>query len=135
MRGNTFASITSHNMKTEEHAWQALRDHASAQLHTGFAERVLRSAHGPQAETWAQLQSHASRQLRPGFAERVLRAAREIPGVPSFVDHFALSVGTAAFCAAAVFFIHDQSSRREDERNLARWQQIAKVVVAEDPDL
>lgn len=119
-------------MKTEDHAWRALRDHASAQLRHGFADRVLRTAQGPQAETWRQLQAHASRQLRPGFAERVLRAARQIPGVPSLLEQFAFSVGTAAVCAMAVFFIHARSNQAEDERNLASWQQIAQVVGYED---
>jgi negative regulator of sigma E activity len=31
-------------MKTEDQAWRDLRAHASAQLHTGFADRALRAA-------------------------------------------------------------------------------------------
>ena len=119
-------------MKPEQHAWRALQQHASAQLRGGFADRVLRAAHGPQAAAWQQLRTHATAQLRPGFAERVLRAAREIPGVPSLLDQFALSIGTAAVCALAVFFFQDQTSQREDERNLASWQQLALNVVEDD---
>ena len=74
-------------MKTEDQAWRSLQTHASAQLRTGFADRVLRAAHGPDAAAWQQLQSHASAQVRPGFAARVLRAARALPkAVPSLAD-------------------------------------------------
>jgi len=116
-------------MKPEEHAWQSLRQHASAQLRTGFADRVLRAAHGPDAQAWAQLRAHAAARLRPGFAERVLRAARGLPGVPSFLDQFALSAATAALCALAVAFAHARTARLQDERNLAQWQKIAQEVV------
>lgn len=132
---NTFASITNRTMKTEDHAWRALQDHASAQLHRGFADRVLRVAQGPQAETWRALQAEGARQLRPGFAERVLRAARNLPGVPSLLDQLAFSVGTAAVCAVAVFFLHQQSVERENERNLASWQHVARIASIEEPRL
>ena len=122
-------------MKPEEHAWKALNEHAAAQLRGGFADRVLRRAHGPAPESWRQLQAHASAQLRPSFAERVLRAARQLPGVPSFADQFFFSVGTAAVCALAVFFFHARSSQLEDERNLASWQQIAMAADDEDAGL
>jgi hypothetical protein len=122
-------------MKPEERAWGALNQHASAQLRGGFADRVLRAANGPQAETWRELQVCGERALRPGFAERVLRVARQIPGVPSLLDQFVFSVGTAAVCAIAVFFIHARSTQKEDERNLARWQQIAHVVADNEPGL
>lgn len=122
-------------MKPEEHAWRALNRHAAAQLHTGFADRVLRTAQGPSAETWRQLNEHAAAQLRPSFAERVLRAARQIPGVPSLIDQFALSVGTAVVCVFAVFFVHARIAQAEDERNLASWQQIAMQAQAEDSGL
>lgn len=122
-------------MKPEDHAWKALNEHASAQLRGGFADRVLRRAHGPAPESWRQLQAHAAAQLRPSFAERVLRAARQLPGVPSFADQFFFSVGTAAVCALAVFFFHARSSQLEDERNLASWQQIAMSAVDEDAGL
>src|SRR5258707_915235 len=112
-------------MKTEDHAWRALRDHASAQLRDGFADRVLLGAHGAPKESWQVLRSHAAAQLRPGFAERVLRAARQIPGVPSILDQFAFSAGVAALCTLAVIVIHARSTQLEDERNLATWQQIA----------
>jgi len=117
-------------MKPEDHAWRALNEHASAQLRGGFADRVLRAAHGPQAETWRQLQSHAARQLRPGFAERVLRAARAAADMPSLASQFALSAATAAVCLGAVLFLHNRSAEQADARNLAEWQQIASL--AED---
>ena len=122
-------------MKTEEHAWRALNQHAAAQLPADFAARVVRAARGPGMESWQQLQAHASAQLRPGFAGRVLRAARHIPGVPSLLDQFAYSIGTAAVCALAVFLIHARATRLEDERNLARWQQIAMQVYEDDSGL
>lgn len=119
-------------MKTEDHAWRALNQHAAAQLHTGFADRVLRVAHGPTEQAWTQLHAHGARQLRAGFADRVLRAVRNLPGVPSLLDQFVFSVGTAAVCALAVLIIHSQQVEKENERNLASWQQIAMVV--EDVD-
>jgi hypothetical protein len=122
-------------MKPEDHAWRALNEHAAAQLRSSFADRVLRTAHGPTPETWRQLQVHAAAQLRPSFAERVLRAARNLPGVPSFLDQFAFSVGTAAVCAFAVFFFHARTVRAENDRNLASWKQIAMQAQAEDAGL
>jgi len=122
-------------MKPEDHAWKALRTHAAAQLRTGFADRVLRDAQGPEAAVWRRLQDHGARQLRPGFAERVLRAARELPGVPSILDPFALSVGTAAVCALAFFYFDARSAKIENERNLASWQQMAQVVADDDVSL
>jgi hypothetical protein len=116
-------------MKTEDHAWQALRDQASAQLRNGFADRVLRSAHGPQAETWRQLQAQGAAQLRPGFAERVLRAARDLKaGVPSLFDQFALGAATVAVCLIAVAALHLRSSRLAEERALASWEKLAVQV-------
>ena len=115
-------------MKPEEHAWRQLQSHAAAQLHRGFADRVLRAAHGPQAEAWRQLQSHAAAQLRPGFAARVLRAARQIPGVPSLLDQFALCAVTLAVCLVTVVFVHSRRVRIEEERNLASWAQFADEV-------
>ncbi len=119
-------------MKPEENAWRALQQHASAQLRTGFAERVLRAAQGPQPEAWRQLSARGAAQLRPGFAERVLRAARAAVDMPSLADQLALSLGTAAVCALAVFFIQDRTARQEDERNLASWQQLAMTVADDD---
>lgn len=135
MRANTFANITSPTMKTEDHAWRALNRHAAAQLDGGFAARVLRAAHGPTEASWRQLQTHATAQLRPGFAERVLRAARQIPGMPSLMDQFVFGVGTAAVCAVVVFFFQARQSQMEDERNLARWQQIAMLAADDDSEL
>jgi hypothetical protein len=119
-------------MKPEDHAWQSLRNHASAQLRGGFADRVLRAAQGPSAETWRALQAEGAAQLRPGFAERVLRAARILPGVPSLKDQFAFAFATAVLCIAATLFFHSRNTALEDQRNLASWKQIA--MAAEDPD-
>jgi hypothetical protein len=127
---NTFASITNLIMKPEEHAWRALKDHAAAQLHGGFADRVLRAAQGPQPETWRAFFAHGARQLRPGFAERVLRAARAAADMPSLASQFALSAVTAAVCLGAVVFVHQRNMDAADERNLAQWQQM--VLVAQD---
>ena len=111
-------------MKTEDQAWRDLQAHASAQLRSGFAERTLRAARGPQAATWREFNVHAAKQLRPGFAERVLRAARAAADVPSLTSQFALSAATAAVCLAAVIFVQDRSAQLADERNLADWQLI-----------
>jgi hypothetical protein len=113
-------------MKTEDHAWRSLQAHASAQLRTDFADRVVRRAHGPHAETWAELNALATAQLRPGFAARVLRAARALPkAVPSLLDQLAFGAATAAICLAAVVYLHSRNTRLENEKNLAGWQQIA----------
>jgi hypothetical protein len=112
-------------MKPEDHAWDQLRAHAAAQLRRGFADRVLRAAHGPDAAAWQQLHTHAAAQLRPGFAERVLRAARAVKaGVPSLFGQFALGAATAAVCLIAVVYLHSRDTRAEEERNLAAWQQL-----------
>src|ERR1043165_8811010 len=112
-------------MKTEDQAWRDLQAQASAQLRSGFADRVLRAAHGAPAEAWAQLNDRAAAQIRPGFAERVLRAARELKVVPSIFDQFVLGAATVAVCLVAVFVLHNRSSRIEEERALAGWQQLA----------
>jgi hypothetical protein len=65
----------------------------------------------------------------------VLRAARRVPGVPSFIDQLAFSLGTAAVCALAIFFLKAHSAQVEDERNLAQWQQIAQMAADEEPGL
>ncbi len=111
-------------MKTEDQAWRDLQAHASAQLRTGFADRAMRAARGPQAQTWRALNDHAAHQIRPGFAERVLRAARAAAEVPSLTSQFALSAATAAVCLAAVIFVQDRSAQLADERNLADWEVI-----------
>lgn len=111
-------------MKTEDQAWRDLQAHASAQLRSGFADRAIRAARGPQAQTWRALNDHAARQIRPGFAERVLRAARAAAEVPSLTSQFALSAATAAVCLAAVIFVQDRSAQLADERNLADWELI-----------
>lgn len=119
-------------MKTEDQAWRDLQAHASAQLHRGFADQVLRVAHGPRESAWRELHLHAAAQLRPGFAERVLRVARAATEVPSFLSQLALSAATAAVCLAAVIFVQDRDARQSDERNLADWERI--VLVAQDYD-
>ncbi len=112
-------------MKPENNAWRQLQERGASHLRHGFADRVLRAAHGPQAETWRQLQAAGAARLRPGFADRVLRAARQIPGVPSLFDQFAFSAATAAVCLFAVVAVHAVAVRLETDRNLAGWQQLA----------
>lgn len=112
-------------MKNEDQAWRELRRHAAAQLRTDFSERVLRAAQGPAAETWRQLQARGAAQIRPGFAERVLRAARAFPRVPSLFDQLALGGATAAVCLLGVVFMHERTTQIEEERNIARWEQLA----------
>lgn len=113
-------------MKTEDHAWRALKAHASEQLRQDFADSVVRHAHGPDAATWSALQTHAAGQIRPGFAARVLRAARALPqAVPSLRDQLAFATATAVVCLAAVVYLHSRNTQLENEQNLAAWQQIA----------
>ena len=119
-------------MKPEDQAWASLRDHASAQLRDGFADRVLRAARGPTPEVWQQLRQSAAARLRPGFAERVLRAARVATEMPSFTSQLALSAATAAVCLGAVLFVHNRRLEQADARNLAEWRTI--VAVAQDFD-
>lgn len=113
-------------MKTEDHAWKDLQNHASAQLRSGFADRVLRQAQGPSAQEWQALRAHGAAQLRPGFAERVMRAARGIQErVPSLFDRLAFGAATVAACIAAVVFVHNRQVREEEAQALAGWQQVA----------
>lgn len=110
-------------MKTESNAWNSLSDHAAARLRAGFADRVMRAARGPEAAAWVQLEDHAAAQLHVGFADRVLRAIRA--EVPSLFGQLALSAATAACCLLAVIYISNRSTRLENERSLADWQQLA----------
>jgi hypothetical protein len=110
-------------MKPESNAWRSLEEHASAQLRPGFADRVLRASRDPSPAAWQQLQEHAAAQLPLGFADRVLRAVRN--EIPSFLGQLALSAATAAVCLLAVVYLHDRSTRLEDERTLADWRQLA----------
>lgn len=119
-------------MRPEDQAWKSLRDHASARLRDGFADRVLRAARGPTPEAWQQLQVAAAARLRPGFAERVLRAARAATEMPSFASQLALSAATAAICLGAVLFVHNRQLEQADARNLAEWSKI--VAVAQEFD-
>lgn len=123
-------------MKTEDHAWQALRDRAARQLPPGFADRVLRAAQGPSPATWQRLQAEGAAQLRPGFAERVLRAARDFPlNAPSLFNQFALGAATVAICVGAVFAVDSRSSRVDEQIALAGWQQLAMEVQEIDSGL
>ncbi len=121
--------------ETESHAWRQLEDHAAACLPAGFASRVLSAARPPEARVWNELEAHAAAQLQAGFADRVLRAMRAAMPVqmPSVFSQFALSAATAALCLIAVVYVHDRSTRLENERNLASWQQVA--MEAQDIDL
>ncbi len=120
-------------MKPETQAWRDLQAHAAGQLRAGFAGRVVRLAQGPTKKTWRLFLDQGAAQIRPGFAERVLRAARNLPGMPSFLDQFAYSIGTAALCAIVALYLHSRSLELESERNLATWQQIAMHVDDADP--
>lgn len=122
-------------MKNEDQAWRELQQHAAAQLRPDFAARVMRAAHGPDAAAWQQLHTHAAAQLRPGFAERVLRAARALPGVPSLADQLALSAATAALCLLGVLFVHSRTTQQEEQRNIARWEQLVNEVQDADAAL
>jgi hypothetical protein len=115
-------------MKTEDQAWQDLQRHASAQLRSDFASRVLLRTNGPSDAAWQRLRHEGARKLRVGFAERVLRAARALPHSPSLLDQLAFSAGTAALCLAAVVFSHAHATHLQEERNLAGWQQLAAEV-------
>jgi hypothetical protein len=119
-------------MKPEDQAWVALRADAAARLRAGFAERIVRAAHGPSPGVWQQLVTAAAARLRPGFAERVLRAARAAADMPSFASQLALSAATVALCLGAVLFHHHRQIQLADARNLAEWQAI--VAVAQDFD-
>lgn len=113
-------------MKPEDQAWRDLQNHASAQLRSGFADRVLRQAQGPSAQEWAALRAHGAAQLRPGFAERVLRAARGIKErAPSLFDQLAFGAATVAICLGAVIYVHNRQTRAEEAQVLAGWQRLA----------
>lgn len=120
-------------MKTEDQAWRELRRHAAAQLRPDFAHRVMQASQGPKPAAWKTLETYAAAQLRPGFAERVLRAARAFPRMPSLAGQFALSAVTTALCLLAVVFAHSRATQLQDQRNLARWQQLADE--AQEADL
>lgn len=120
-------------MKPEDQAWESLRQHAAAQLRTGFADRVVRAARGPTPEAWRQLQARGAKQLRPGFAERVLRAARAATEMPSFSSQLALSAATAAVCLAAVLFVQHRQQEQADAHNLAEWRNIVAFAQEIDP--
>ncbi len=125
--GNVCVNITSHNMKPESYAWKQLEEHAAAQLSAGFASRVLRASQSVEPAGWSQLEQHAAAHLEAGFADRVLRVVRAaIPAeIPSFFSQFALSAATAAFCMVAAVYLHDRTTRIEDERSLAAWERLA----------
>lgn len=120
-------------MKPENQAWESLRQHAASQLRDGFADRVMRVAHGPSPEAWRQLQAGAAARLRPGFAERVLRAARAATEMPSFGSQLALSAATAAVCLGAVLFVQHRQQEQADAHNLAEWRNIVAFAQEIDP--
>jgi hypothetical protein len=113
--------------ESESYAWQQLEERAAAHLRAGFANRVLCAARPPGDRVWVELEEHAVTQLEAGFADRVLRAVRAaLPAeIPSLFSQFALSAATAAVCLIAVVYVHDRTTRLEDERNLASWRQLA----------
>ena len=117
---------------SEQDDWSRLRTHAASQLGGGFADRVLRSAHGSPPQVWHRLRLLAADCLRPGFADRVLVAARARLEVPSYGSQLALSAITAAACLAAVILLHHRELAAADARNLAEWRQI--VATAQDLD-
>lgn len=122
-------------MKPESSAWKQLEEHAAARLRVSFASRVLRAARPADAQVWSELEEQAAARLQAGFADRVLHAVRTaIPAeIPSFFSQFALSAATVAVCMAAVVYLHDRTTRIEDERSLADWQRLAAD--AQDFDL
>lgn len=119
-------------MNPEEKAWKRLEEHAAAQLRSGFADRVMRVSQGPDARVWQQMQDHAAAQVRLGFADRVMRAVRK-EMMPTFFGQMALSAATVAVCLLAVIFMHERSTKLEDQRNLDGWQRLA--VDVQDLDL
>ena len=70
-------------MKTEDYAWESLRQHAAAQIPAGFPDRVLRAARG---------------------------AAK---AAPSYLSQFFLGAATAALCLLAVAFFYARTSSAE----------------------
>lgn len=82
-------------MKTEEHAWNSLRQHAASQLSPGFPDRVLRAARGAAS------------------------------AAPSYLSQFVLGAATAALCLAAVALFHAKTATGDDDQNIASWQQVA----------
>lgn len=112
-------------MKTENQAWRDLQAAAAAQLRPDFVDRTLRFARGPAAPEWEQLRQQAAARIRPGFAARVLRTARMRAAGAPLLEQFAFGAATAAVCLVAAVYLHSRSSRLENERNLAGWQQLA----------
>jgi hypothetical protein len=113
-------------MNPDSNAWKRLEEHAAAQLRSGFADRVVRFSQGPDAAAWQQLQDHAASRVRRGFADRVLRAVRG--EMPTFFGQMALSAATVAVCLIAVVYMHERSTKLEDQRNLAGWERLASDV-------
>jgi hypothetical protein len=84
-------------MNPESRAWDILRLHASAQLRTGFADRVLRAA-------------------RQG-----------VEAAPSLFSQFALCAATSALCFIAVALFEGRQTAAARDQNLADWQEIASA--------
>lgn len=80
---------------------------------------------GPTA--WQRLGDRAASQLSAGFADEVLRRARLIRSGPSSASQLTLGVATAALCFLGVALFQSQSSRAEESKSVASWQQIASA--------
>ena len=122
-------------MKPKSSAWKQLEDHAAAQLRASFASRVLRAGRPADSQVWSELEVQAAARLRAGFADRVLHAVRSaLPAeIPSFLSQFALSAATVALCMGAAVYLHERTTRLEDECSLADWQRLAADVQDVDP--
>jgi len=79
----------------------------------------------PESHAWTCLGDHAASQLSAGFAERAVRASRTAACTP--MGQFFLSATTTTICVAAVMLFFFQTTRVENNRNLAGWQEIASA--------
>jgi hypothetical protein len=112
-------------MKDDSDAWRQLEQRAADQLGADFASRVMRVSRGPSEAAWLELHEVGADQLRLGFADRVLRAVRAGVSRPSFRGQLALGGATLACLIVAVVYFHERSTRSQDERSLASWEELA----------
>jgi hypothetical protein len=112
-------------MKDENQAWRMLEQKAADQLRGDFAGRVLRAGRGPSDAAWRELYEVGGDQLRLGFADRVLRAVRARIVRPSFHGQLALGAATLATLIISVVIFHERTTRSQNERNIASWEQLA----------
>lgn len=112
-------------MNDDSNAWRQLEQRAAEQLKADFAGRVLRVSRGPSDAAWRELHEVAADQLSLGFADRVLRAVRAGIGRPSFGGQLALGAATLACLIISVVLFHERSTRSQDERSLASWEELA----------